>query len=65
MTRAVLPVTVKQNRNGTWRVQRAGGRVIADNLSRSEAWRLWDENDRRISRIEDARKRNAYASGRW
>jgi hypothetical protein len=65
MTRAVLRVAVKQNRDGSWRVERAGRKIIADHLTYEQAWALWDVRDRQISRIEDARRRHAYSSGRW
>jgi hypothetical protein len=62
----VLPLTVKENADGTWRVETARGRkVIANNLTREEAWKIWDQRDRELTRMENARRRVGYIRAGW
>jgi hypothetical protein len=57
--------TVVQAADGTWRVVGPRGKVIADGLSNAEAWRVWDEQDRKATQMEETRRRVSIATGQW
>lgn len=39
-------LSVVQAEDGTWRVVRPNGKVVAEGLTYSRAWALWDRHDR-------------------
>jgi hypothetical protein len=61
---AAVP-TVVQSTDGTWRVERSNGEIIAEGLSHARAWAIWDEYDREATRMEETRRRVSIATGQW
>lgn len=57
--------TVVQAADGTWRVLRLNGKVIAEGLTHARAWAIWDEHDREAARMEETRRRVSIATGQW
>jgi hypothetical protein len=57
--------TVIQSANGTWRVERANGKVIAEGLTHARAWEIWDEHDLKAAHMEEKRRRISIAQGQW
>jgi hypothetical protein len=58
-------VTVVEATDGTWRVEGPRGKIIAEGLTHSRAWAIWDEHDRKAAHMEERRRRISIATGQW
>jgi hypothetical protein len=57
--------TVRQSADGTWRVEKPNGKIIAEGLTHARAWQIWDEHDRNAAHMEEKRRRISIATGQW
>ena len=56
---------IVQAADGSWKVVRPSGKVIAEGLTHARAWAIWDEHDRKAAQMEEKRRRISIAQGQW
>jgi hypothetical protein len=62
---SVKSPAVLQADDGTWRVVRPNGKIIAEGLTHARAWQIWDEHDRNAAHMEEKRRGISIAQGQW